>query len=115
MREDPVIDTDEPIGLRTDGHNIVTMPNLTGGRLADLLAAASGPAQEHELRGELGEESGSGTQPGDCLASGAGQPSRRITVLRHVPGRLHSQQRVPRREPDDALTMRRRNLRGQPN
>ncbi|HEX7443798.1 MAG TPA: hypothetical protein VF320_07925, partial [Acidimicrobiales bacterium] len=36
-----------------DVDNVVTMPNLMNGRLADLLAAAGAPVQEHELRGEL--------------------------------------------------------------
>lgn len=35
------------------GDNVVSLPNLMGGRLADLLAAASGPAQKHELGDEL--------------------------------------------------------------
>ena len=33
-------------------HNVVALPNLRSGRLADLLAAASGPGQAHELVGE---------------------------------------------------------------
>jgi hypothetical protein len=53
MREDPTVGTDDTLELVSNGDNIVTLPNLATGRLADLLAAASGPAQDHELRGEL--------------------------------------------------------------
>jgi|GEM_PF-6588989 len=53
MREGPMIA--ELISLDDLGgvDNIVAMPNLMNGRLAVLLAAASAPIQEHELRGEL--------------------------------------------------------------
>src|SRR5665213_3950354 len=53
MREGPMIA--ELISLDDLGgvDNIVAMPNLMNGRLAVLLAAASAPVQEHELRGEL--------------------------------------------------------------
>ena len=34
--------------------NVVAMADLSSGRLADLLAAAGGPGQPHELRGEFG-------------------------------------------------------------
>lgn len=48
------------IGGRTDlapvpgADNVVALPNLMSGNLADLLAAAGAPAQASELRGELG-------------------------------------------------------------
>ena len=41
-------------------------------------------------------------------------PGRRVHVMRRVPGRLHRQQRVPRREPDDALPVGCRDVRGRP-
>ncbi len=51
MREDPVVTGGTTFSAGVDD-NVVALPNLTSGRLADLLAAASGPAQEHELRTE---------------------------------------------------------------
>ncbi|MGD0882705.1 MAG: hypothetical protein ABSB09_14160 [Acidimicrobiales bacterium] len=75
MREDPVIDPDGPMELRNGAHNIVSMPNLTNGRLAELLAAASGPAQEHELRGELGARTA-------FLAAAAAWPRPRRRIRR---------------------------------
>jgi len=51
MREDPMSDLLRGPGSADD--NVVAMPDLLHGRLADLIAAAGGPPQEHELRGEL--------------------------------------------------------------
>jgi hypothetical protein len=51
MREDPMIDPEDRRSALDD--NVVALPDLMNGRLADLLAAAGGPAQDHELRGEL--------------------------------------------------------------
>ena len=42
-----------PDGIGSLGGSVVAMPNLMSGELAELLAAAAGPAQEHELRGEF--------------------------------------------------------------
>jgi len=42
-----------PEVLGVDDDTVVALPDLVAGRLADLLAAAGGPAQPHELRGEL--------------------------------------------------------------
>jgi hypothetical protein len=53
MREDPTVDTNCTSGTEGTDDNVVTLPNLMSGRLADLLAAASGAGQVHELRGEL--------------------------------------------------------------
>ncbi len=53
MREDPLVTVDDALGSGVTDDNVVALPNLLSGRLADLLAAASGPAQDHELRGEL--------------------------------------------------------------
>lgn len=52
MREDPMVSTADDVGAGMGDGNVVTLANVAGGRLADLLAAASGPAQDHELRGE---------------------------------------------------------------
>ena len=52
MREDPMILDAGALGFGVADDNVVALPNLTSGRLADLLAAASGPGQSHELRGE---------------------------------------------------------------
>jgi hypothetical protein len=52
MREDPMIESPSSLGAMPAIDNVVEMPNLMSGRLADLLAAAGGPAQLHELRGE---------------------------------------------------------------
>ena len=48
-----MIESGRTLEFGASADNIVTMPNLMSGRLADMLAAASGPAQDHELRGEL--------------------------------------------------------------
>jgi hypothetical protein len=53
MREDPRIEDMGALDTMPGMDNVVALPNLMSGRLADLLAAAGGPAQEHELRGEL--------------------------------------------------------------
>ena len=50
MHEVPMIDPAEARGV---DDNVVALPDLMNGRLADLLAAAGGPAQEQELGGEL--------------------------------------------------------------
>jgi hypothetical protein len=50
MREDPVA---ELLHEAAVDDNVITMPDLTHGRLAELLQAAGGPPQDHELRGEL--------------------------------------------------------------
>ena len=50
MRENARVKELTSIG---DVDNVVELPNLMSGRLADLLAAAGGPGEEHELRGEL--------------------------------------------------------------
>ena len=53
MREDPMVTVDDALGTGVTDDNVVALPNLLSGRLADLLAAASGPAQDRELRGEF--------------------------------------------------------------
>ncbi len=52
MREDPVVTAGTTLGTGPGDATVVALPNLVHGRLADLLAAASGPAQEAELRAE---------------------------------------------------------------
>ncbi len=51
MRDDPMMDATRYLTEADD--NVVVMPDLVEGALAELLAAAGAPAQEHELRGEL--------------------------------------------------------------
>ncbi len=46
------METADLLASRPPSNNIVALPNLMSGQLADLLAAAAGPAQDHELRGE---------------------------------------------------------------
>jgi len=53
MREDPTIAADRSFLTGVADDNVVTLPNLMSGRLADLLAAASGAGQEHEFGSEL--------------------------------------------------------------
>jgi hypothetical protein len=51
MREDPMSELLHGPGGTDD--NVIAMPDLLQGRLADLIAAAGGPPQDHELKGEL--------------------------------------------------------------
>jgi hypothetical protein len=51
MHDDPM--TDLALDLGDVDDNVIAMPDLLHGRLADLIQAAAGPPQEHELRGEL--------------------------------------------------------------
>ena len=57
------------------GGNVVAFPNVVSGPLAELLAAAAGPAQPHELRGELA----AGTA---FRAASASWPARRRRTVR---------------------------------
>ena len=51
MREELV--TDLALELDDVHDNVISLPDLMHGRLADLIQAAGGPAGDHELRGEL--------------------------------------------------------------
>jgi len=51
MREEPMTDSIQYLTESFD--NVVLLPDVVEGGLADLLAAAGAPAQDHELRGEL--------------------------------------------------------------
>ena len=51
MREDPMTDLLHELDPVED--NVIAMPDLMHGRLAELLQAAGAPSQDHELRGEL--------------------------------------------------------------
>ncbi len=54
---------------------VVALPNLMSGELADLLAAAAGPAQEHELRGEFAARTA-------YRSAAASWPTRRRRLVR---------------------------------
>jgi hypothetical protein len=76
MREDSVFDL---VRERVDvDDNVIALPDLMHGRLADLIQAAGGPAQDHELRGESAARSA-------FRSAAQSWPSRRWSRMRGGP------------------------------